>query len=220
MANTFYGQNDLDRYFNRAIEQTDEFYTLTYRPPDKDGTEPEKFRNIVVKVNRPGLKVATRQGYYSNEAPEPEPTNKEFGIALSTVAMSDMTFTGVGVRVLNLAPGKKPGSIAVTYQMESRSLQWTNGSDGTETAVLTVVLVDVDAKHNILGSNAYRVHPYLAADHVSERFTGNLVGRDEVTVSPKTAGLRLIVRDSSGRIGTAKISLEAFRDLLHPPAPH
>jgi len=216
----FYGQNDLDRYFNRAIEQTDEFYTLTYRPPDKDETEPEKFRNIVVKVNRPGLNVVTRQGYYSNEAPEPVPTNKELSVELSTVAMGDIAFTGIGVRVLGLAEGKKPGSIAVTYQIENRSLAWVDGPNGMQTALLTVVLVDVDAKHNILGSNAYRLHPYLAADHANERFTGNIVGRDEVEVSPRTAGLRLIVRDASGRIGTAKISMEALRDLPHPPLPH
>jgi len=216
----FYGQNDLDRYFDRAIEQSDEFYTLTYRPPDKDGTEPEKFRNIVVKVNRPGLKVVTRQGYYSNEAPEPVPTNKELGVALSTVAMSDMSFSGVGVRVLGLAAGTKQGSIIVTYQMDNRSLTWMDGTNGTQTALLTVVLADIDAKHDILGSNAYRLHPYLTADHANERFTGNLIGRDEVEVSPKAAGLRLIVRDASGRIGTAKISVDAFRDLLHAPVTH
>jgi hypothetical protein len=102
--------------------------------------------------------------------------------------------------------------------MDNRSLTWTDGPNGTQTALLTVVLVDLDAKHTILGSNAYRLHPYLAADHANERFTGNLVGRDEVDVSPKTAGLRLIVRDASGRIGTAKISIDAFRDLLHPAA--
>ena len=218
-GNYFYGQNDLDRYFNRAVQQTDEYYTLTYRPPDSDGNEPEKFRNIVVKVNRPGLNVVTRQGYYSNETPEPAPTNKELGIALSTVAMSDMSFTGVGVRVLSLAAGKKPGTLAVTYQMDNRSLTWTGGPNGTQTALLTVVLVDLDAKHNIVGSNAYRLHPYLAADHANERFTGNLVGRDEVEVSARTSGLRLIVRDASGRIGTAKISAAAFQDLLHPAAP-
>ena len=206
----FYGQNDLDRFFRRAIEQTDEFYTLTYRPPAEDASLPEAYRKIAVTVNRPGLHVTTRQGYYSNEAPEPPPTNKELGASLIAVATGDMNFTGVGVRVINVKPGEAHGTVFVTYGIEERTLQWTATSDGKEIADATAVLVELDAKHNIVGSNAYRLRPYLAGDHVRERFTGTLTARDKTTISSKTTKLRLIVRDSSGRIGTATISAEAF----------
>jgi VWFA-related protein len=94
----FYGQNDLDRYFRHAIDETDEFYTMTYVPPASDADEPETYRHIVVKTNRPGLRVTTRQGYYSNTPPAPQPTSTQLGFAIASVALGDMNFTGVGLR--------------------------------------------------------------------------------------------------------------------------
>ena len=211
----FYGQNDLDRYFKRAVEQTAAYYTITYRPPANDATDPETYRKVRVTVNKPGLHVTTRQGFYSNEEKDPAPTNKELSVTLSSIAASDMTFTGVGLRVLNVGAAKaKPGGIAVTYEIENRSLQWITRPDGKETAEITAVLVELDTKKNVLGSNAFKLTPYLPAQNAALRFSGSLTARDETVPTPKTAVVKLIVRDSSGRIGTASISAEAFKDLL------
>jgi len=211
----FYGQNDLDRYFKRAIQQTRAYYTLTYRPPANDATDPETYRKVRVTVNKPGLHVTTRQGFYSNEEKDPAPTNKELSVTLSAIAASEMTFTGVGLRVLSVdAARTKPGGIAVTYEIENKSLEWTARPDGKETAEITAVLVELDAKRNVLGSNAFKLTPYLPAQNASLRFTGSLTARDETVPTPKTATVKLIIRDSSGRIGTSSISAEAFKDLL------
>jgi VWFA-related protein len=210
----FYGMNDLDRYFRRAIEQTNEYYTLTYRPPAQDAVDPETYRKVRVTVNKPGLHVVTRQGFYSNEEKEAAPTNKELSSSLSLVATSDMMFTGVGLRVVKVEAGKTPGTLSVTYQIEDKSLQWTDEPDGKETAEITAVLADLDAQRKILGSKAYKLKPFLLPAHAGLRFTAEMTARSETTLTPKTASVRLIVRDSSGRIGTASISAEAFADVL------
>lgn len=201
----FYGQNDLDRYFRHAIDATDEFYTLTFVPPASDGTEPEAYRQIVVKVNRPGLRVTTREGYYSHVPPEPPPSPKQLGFSIASVATSDMAFTGIGVRILNVAPGKAAHKVSVTYQVDDHSLTWSDGPNGIVIAEAAAVLVALDAKHNILGSAAYRLHPYLSATDAPQRLTGAITVREDISLPAKTAELRLIIRDSSGRIGTTNV---------------
>lgn len=206
----FSGMNDLDRYFKRAIEQTNGYYTLTYRPPAQDGTDPETYRKVRVVVNKPGLHAVTRQGFYSNEEEEAAPTKKELGHSLGMVATSDMQFTGVGLRVLKVEPGKKANGIIVTYQVEDRSLQWTEQPDGREVAEFTVVLAALDAKRKILASSAYKMKPFLLPVHAALRFTAEMTALNETLLAPGTAAVRLIVRDSSGRIGTATIPPEMF----------
>jgi VWFA-related protein len=210
----FYGQNDLDRYFRHAIDATGEFYTMTFVPPASDANEPEAYRQIVVKTKRPGLHVTTRQGYYSNTPLEPPPTSAQLGFSIASVALGNMTFTGVGVRVLNVVAAKTPGAASVTFQVDDHSLAWSNGPNGIVIADAAAVLVALDAKHNILGSAAYRLHPYLSAANAAQRMTGALTVRDDVSLPAKTTELRLIVRDSSGRIGSTNVQAAELAAVL------
>jgi VWFA-related protein len=216
----FYGQNDLDRYFRHAIDATDAFYTLTFVPPAADANEPETYRQIVVRTKRPGLHVTTRQGYYSNTPPEPPPTSTQLGFSIASVALGNMAFTGVGLRVLNIAAARKPGTASVTFQVDDHSLAWTGGPNGIVTAEAAAVLVALDARHNILGSAAYRLHPYLSAADAPQRLTGALTVRDDISLPAKTAELRLIVRDSSGRIGATNVSAADLASVLEQQPTH
>jgi len=64
-----YGRNDVDTEINTAIRDGASFYTLTYRPTNSS-LDPSKFRKIAVTLNRPGLKVLTRQGYFLRHGPD------------------------------------------------------------------------------------------------------------------------------------------------------
>jgi len=59
----FYSQNDFENAIRRSIDDGSTYYTLAYYPSDKkwDG----RFRKIHVKVNRPGVKLRYRLGYYA-----------------------------------------------------------------------------------------------------------------------------------------------------------
>jgi VWFA-related protein len=59
----FLDSNDLGQVFDRVQRDTSAYYVLGYRSsnPRRDG----RFRRIQVKVNRPGLNVEFRKGYYA-----------------------------------------------------------------------------------------------------------------------------------------------------------
>jgi len=65
---TLYGRNDVDMEINTAIQDGANFYTLTYRPANTS-LDPQKFRRIKITVDRPGLSVITREGYYLQYGP-------------------------------------------------------------------------------------------------------------------------------------------------------
>ena len=63
----FKTQRDLDRAISDLGEELHSQYLLTYTPNNQD--EPG-YHNIVVQVNKPDLKVRTRDGYYLAGTPE------------------------------------------------------------------------------------------------------------------------------------------------------
>ena len=62
------GRNDLDAQVAQVSQEGTEYYTLSDVPKgESDAAQP--FRKIQVAVNVPGLRVVTRQGYFTSEAP-------------------------------------------------------------------------------------------------------------------------------------------------------
>ena len=62
------GRNDLDAQVAQVAQEGTEYYTLSYVPSgESDAAQP--FRKIKVVVNVPGLRVITRQGYFTSTAP-------------------------------------------------------------------------------------------------------------------------------------------------------
>jgi hypothetical protein len=62
---SFVNTNDLSKATASAIEEGYNFYTLTYTPTNSahDG----KLRKIKLQLDRPGLKLSYRQGYYASD---------------------------------------------------------------------------------------------------------------------------------------------------------
>jgi len=68
-----YTSNDLTGAAESAIKSGSNYYTLTYTPPNRPLDS--KFRKISIKVDRPGLKLVYRPGYFAID-PENDPGGK------------------------------------------------------------------------------------------------------------------------------------------------
>ena len=142
-------QNDLNAGFSRIIQENSSYYLLGYYPTNdrRDG----KFRQLQVKVARPGLEVRWRRGYTA-------PTGKSPGTSpppsASTAASpevraaidSPIPVSGLGLRVFAApfaGPGKK-AAVAVVVEFEPDGLAFVS-KDGLQTEELEVVILPVDA---------------------------------------------------------------------------
>lgn len=63
----FYNTNDITKSIRRAVDDSSNHYMLGFYPLEKEWNS--KFHNIKVKVNRPGLEVRYRQGFFGVPAP-------------------------------------------------------------------------------------------------------------------------------------------------------
>jgi VWFA-related protein len=205
---TLYGRNDVDMEIQTAIQDGANFYTLTYRPANGN-LDPQKFRKIKVTVDRPGLKVITREGYYLQHGPgrvDPVNPSRRLVADLVSADTSNMAYDGVSVTPVRSATD--PDSF--TLHVDGHALVWTPAIDQEPRhAELIVVVSTFDKKDKELKREA-KVIKVGAPPTVAP--TGRLL-RDldihcKVDRNPKAVRARFSVRVSAtGRIGTADVAL-------------
>ena len=199
-----YGRNDVDAEIGTSIREGSSFYTLTYRPSNTS-MDPQKFRKIRVTLDRPGLTVTTREGYYLQRGPAPvNPTNPSRRLAFDLVSAENSTMAYDGVPLTIRPSASDPDSF--TVHVDARGLNW---STATETeprhAEVVVMSTTFDKKNKELKRSAKSIK-VNAPSTVAP--TGRLEQSLDIVFKldhdPKAVRARFVVRvTATGRIGTA-----------------
>ena len=194
-------RNDVAAQIADSIELGANFYTIAYTPTSTSETS-AKFRHIQIVCLRPGLTVASRDGYYTGTT-SPKQLLADASYDLTTAAESSVPLNGLHVAV---TPSTAAGAYVVKVNVPD--LSWKPNSDSGSSASVYVLAVSLNSKnkplgHTLLGmtanakSDANLRDPAKTADFL---FTAE--------PSPKAASLRFVVRDSAtGRMGTFDLAL-------------
>lgn len=143
--------NDYATAFDRIIRDTSAYYILGYYPTDdrRDG----RFREIEVRVKRPGLQVRARRGYIAPRG-DAEISRVEAGDG-SSPEIRDLLTSPVGASGLGLSLSAAPfrgeddeASVALTVEIDGPSLPFTE-RDGAFAAELEVAAVAYDSTGEI-----------------------------------------------------------------------
>ncbi len=205
---TLYGRNDVNAEIGTAIQDGANFYTLTYRPTNTSN-DTQKFRKIVVTVDRPGLKVITREGYYPQRGPgrvDPDNPSRRLVGDLLAAGTSGMVYDGVPI---TLEPAQNDPD-TYTVHVSGKGLNW---SAATETeprhAEMILFVTTFDKKGKELkrdGKNIKVSAPTTVASTGRLDRDVNLIYK--VDHDAKAVRARFVVRvTSSGRIGTVDAML-------------
>ena len=207
-------RNDFRNAFDRILQDNSSYYVLGYYPTNdkRDG----RFRNVDVKVLKPGLTVRARKGYVApvpgkktdvaND--KPGATSPDLRDALeSPVAVSGLTLHAFPV-ALRGAGGKD--AIVMAVEVDGRTVTFANGPDGLFHAdiELTSFATDVNGKvkdgtHDELKLN---LKPQTHAIVSTSAF--RVVRR--IQVPPGRYQLRIGAREGGGgRVGTVIFDLDA-----------
>ena len=205
---TLYGRNDVDMEIQTAIQDGANFYTLTYRPANTS-MDPQKFRKIKVTVDRPGLKVVTREGYYQQMGPgrvNPVNPSRRLVVDLVSADTSNMVYDGVSITPKQSATD--PDSFIVN--VDGRGVVWSYATD-TEPRRTEVILVvsTFDKKGKELKRDA-NVLKFAAPSSAppNGRYLHDLNIPCKIVHNPKAVRARFSLRVSAtGRIGTADLPL-------------
>jgi VWFA-related protein len=199
---SLFGRNDVDAEINSAIQDGSSFYSITYRPTNSS-LDPQKFRKITVTLDRPGLKVLTRQGYFLRYGPEgvdPTRPSRRLVADLVSADSSNMVYDGVPFTV---SPGADPDEFDV--HLDAKGLYWTPATDTEKRHADFILVVSTFDKKGVELHRDARTYKIPTSDEVPAvgPLDRGLQIKYHVLNDPKAVRARFTVRvTASGRIGT------------------
>ena len=208
----FYNLNDLDKAMLQSIDDGSTYYTLGYYPDNRQWNS--QFRNIRVKVNRPGIKLHYRAGYFA--------VDRE-AVAQANPALEDqeldqaMTLdwpiaTGLPFQAHVLPPSAQTQNrVVIRYAIDPKALNFETDDKGLERVNLLcgVRAYSVKDLSKPVKSEGNRLAGSLKPDVFTKVMSGFFPCQEQVDLPPGKYVLRLGVRDNStGLIGTANATVD------------
>src|SRR5579872_5385686 len=202
----YYNRNDLDKAIHEAVEDSRVTYTLGYYPADEnfDG----KFHKINVKVDRGGVNVRFRKGYF--DMPQQPQDEKARRIALREAVYSPLDASELGLTLL-VEPGNlltHPNAFQVAARVDPSGVGLQQ-QDGRWNGKLDILFVQKDDRGNEYNGKDDTLELRLQPATYERVMRDGLTFRQNVERAPKATQLRVLVRDAySGSIGSVTVRFD------------
>lgn len=202
--------NDFAGAFQRLVADNSSYYVLGYYPTNdkRDG----RFRNIEVRVNRPGLTVRARKGYAAPRgnvkaaAAGPSQASPELREAMSSpVPVSDLPLVATATAFKGPAPN---AAVVVSTLVVARDLELIE-KDGTFQNELEIAITAINQSGKIFNGDRNTVALNLKPDTVPRLRAAGFRIISEIAIPPGRYQLRIVARESNGkRAGSILYDLE------------
>jgi hypothetical protein len=207
-------QNDFRTAFGRILDDNSSYYVLGYYPTNekRDG----RFRNVQVKVLKPGLRVRSRRGYVA-----PTSNKKEERAAKGTPAertspdLLDALESPIPISGLTLdvfaAPFKGAGTndaIVLSVEVLAADMKFTPLPDGRYANNLEVTAYAIDTSNAKVKNGARDVAGVVLRPGVTQMRAPFRIVR-KLEVPPGKYQIKVGAREGGGKIGTVIYDLEA-----------
>jgi len=200
----FLDSNDFGKVFTQVQQDTASYYVLGYHSsnPSRDG----RFRRITVKINRPGLKIEYRKGYYA-PADFQHSTQDDRERQLTEELASDLPNTDLPVY---LAAGYFRLSdnrfyVPISLLVPGSEIPFTRNSE-QDKATLDVMGEVVDENKRPAGQLRDTVK--LAVSTSQEVRSKNVQYNNGFTLTPGKYHIKFVLRENqTGRLGSFETDL-------------
>jgi VWFA-related protein len=200
----FLDSNDFGKVFTGVQQDTSLYYLLGYHSSNaaRDG----RFRRITVRVNRPGVKIDFRRGYYA-PADFQHSTRDDRERQLDEELASDLSTTDLPVYLaaayFRLA--ERRFYVPVSVVVPGSQIPFTHSND-QDRATLDVLGVVTDPDKRPVGQIRDTVKLALNASQLVQR--KNVQYNSGFTLPPGTYHLKIVVRENqTGRLGSFETDL-------------
>jgi VWFA-related protein len=197
---------NIGKGIRQAVEDSRLTYVLGYYPVNAnwDGT----YHDIKVTVNRPGVTVRTRKGYYATRFEAVNPATSE--AALLEAIRSPLEATGLGVTA-RVVKGKAANSVDVTVRPAADAITLTR-ADGRWTGAIDIVIAQSLPNGQTFKTFAVNAGLDLTDEQHERMLREGLTFDRTVTLRPGSHRLHLIVRDSAnGATGSVIVPIADVR---------
>jgi VWFA-related protein len=206
--------NDFRTGFSRILDENSSYYVLGYYPSNdkRDG----RFRKVQVSVvNKPGLKVRARKGYYASKgkADKPKPPGREG----TTAELRDALASPIPVSGLTMAAAATPfrgaspnDAIALALEIDGSPLKFEKKEDGLMHNDIEISLFASDASGKIKDGARDMLALKLRPQTYEIVSKGSIRVVRRLQVPPGKYSLRIGARDGNGgAVGSLVYELDA-----------
>ena len=182
------------------------YYLIAYQPSESfDG----KYHKLEIKVNRPGAKVYTRQGYYAiPDAPAKSLTKEQKIVqaAMSPLAKREVNLAG---NIQYRFTPDNQADIDINLAIDPKTLTFTQDESGKSKVTFDVVAFVVNNLGKASDGFSQTVNATFSPNEYQRALANGISFTGHADLPPGTYQVRAVVRDAqSGRLGTVAQYLE------------
>jgi VWFA-related protein len=196
----FMNTNDLTGSIRRAMDDARVTYVLAYSPSHDQWDN--KFREIKIKLNRPGLDARYRKGYYAYSESPTDPKMRK--AILSEAATTPLASTGLTmVAAVAQAPTAANPRTSIRTVIDAHEVAFVRNTEGKNEATLDLLLVIFDDMGKPLHQIVRTIHLNPDEATYAAMMKSGVVVNVDSEAPVKSARARLIVHDvSAGLVGS------------------
>jgi len=201
----FYNTNNLEKAIRDGMEDGSTYYTLGYYPENKDWDG--RFRKIAVKVNRPGVKLHYRQGFFAVEPTDPakrDPKIQAIDIG-SALDINNPISTALPFQAVVVPPSPQNGNkVQINFGVDPHAIGFELKADGLQHASIDCGVRAYTKSGDALRTQGNTFDAALAPEQYQKVMKMIFPCNQTLELAPGEYLLRLAVRDkNNGLIGTA-----------------
>jgi VWFA-related protein len=198
--------NDIAGCIGRAMNDARVTYALYFTPThdEWDG----KFREIKIKLNRPGLDAHYRKGYYAMpDLPADQQTRHTL---LAEAGLSPLPSTGLMIVAKLLEkPTEAAPHAALSVVMDGHEFAFSQNAKGEQEATVDLLILPFGDQPAPLGETARRVHLALKPEQYDVLMKGGVRVTVVADAPLKTQRVRVVARDAaSGTVGSVDVPIK------------
>lgn len=201
----YYNRNDIDGALRSAIADSRVSYVLGYYP--KHGKWDGRFLDLKVKVNRSGVNVRSRKGYYAGA--EPQLQEKEILSLLNAAAFSPLESTSVGMTVrAEEVAGTSGRSLNLSMEIDPHDINLVL-ENGRWVGTLDFLFSQRNVEGGVITSLAKNLAMRLTPETHEQLEAKGITFTCTIELSSGANLIRVVVRDArSGSVGTVSVPLK------------
>lgn len=198
----YYNRNDIDDAIRSSIIDGSTYYTLAYYPDNKNWNG--KFRKIDVKVNRHGVKLRHRPGYYALNIKVIKDKNELFAAFGRALSLDSPISTELRFEAGLVQPSDKTqNKVLVNFALDPHAVSFDHREDGLQHATVDCAVQAYSEKGELIKTDANTLSVALESQAFGQVMQSYLLTRVTIDLPPGPYLFRLGVMDEhTGLIGT------------------